>query len=667
MIESEFVQVAVEAPINKLLDYKLPQEFHSIAHLGSRVIVPLGRRKSKGVIVDTSSTTSFSADKIKSISEVTSEQPIDEKNRKWLQWLTRYYFHPPGQVFSLAFSPRPNAKGKSRKSNLTSAPETLEKEHSPNSDQAAAIKAISEKVQQKTFAPFLLYGITGSGKTEVYLQSIKQALSQGQQVLVLVPEISLTPQLIKRFTARFGDQVAVIHSHLTSREKAGQWWEALDLKKQILIGARSALFCPLENIGLIIVDEEHETSFKQDEHLKYNARDAAIVKAQVFNCPIVLGSATPSLETWHNARTGKFSLLELKGRVESRELPEVEIIDMRTAKSDNPQVPRWMSDALFEKLSDVLKSGDQAVLFLNRRGFGQYLFCTACGFTDHCPNCSVSLTVHDWGNKLTCHYCGFSKPTPQVCPSCKLFQMSPFGLGTEKIADELKTIFPKARIARADRDEINSRESLEGLLSKIQNKEVDFVVGTQMVAKGHDFPDITLVGVVSADVGLNIPDFRAAEKTFQLLTQVAGRAGRHKKAGQVVIQTYMPENPVLQYSLKHDFVGFANYELENRKNFNFPPFGRLAIVRLQGPDKKLVEEQSQIIKSMLSHIPGQIEVLGPIEAPLAKLKNKFRYQILLKSNSIRDLSSMLKYLTSDKVELPSMVRMSVDMDPMQSL
>jgi primosomal protein N' (replication factor Y) len=674
MIDSEYVKVAVDAPIPQLLTYKLTHELARQISIGSPVMVPLGSRKSRGVVVESASV--IEKIKFKLIDAIIDEPMIGEKTMRWLKWLAQYYLYPPGQVFSMAFAPGiESRKRKSKKKSPTDFSDadkvTRVEPPIPNAHQREAIQRIIDVSSQNKFEAFLLYGITGSGKTEVYLQSIKRVLEDGKQALVLVPEISLTPQLIKRFLERFGENVAVLHSHLTERERSEQWWSAVRGKKQILVGARSALFCPLENLGLIVVDEEHEPSFKQEEQLKYNARDAAIMRARFSECPIVLGSATPSLESWQNALTGKYKILELPARVENRPLPEVKIVDMRLSKMERDgRLPFWLSKNLYNELKTTLEAKEQSALFLNRRGFAQFVLCPGCGFTESCPNCSVTLTVHKRGASLMCHYCAFEKPFALGCTSCKKENVKSLGLGTEKVCEDIKALFPEARIALADRDEIKTREDLENLLNKINKHEVDIIVGTQMIAKGHDFPNLTLVGAVLADVGLHLPDFRSSERTFQLLTQVAGRAGRHQKPGRVVIQTFVPEHFVLKTATTHDYRSFAVEELKMRQELGYPPFGKLASVRVQGESLDRVEKTSEIARLRLEQIQKikpellQIEILGPCEAALAKIRNKYRYHLLLKTSSSMAMNLFLQQFMSNQDWVLPGVKISIDVDPL---
>ncbi len=682
MTDFEFALVAVEAPLGKALTYKIPEQLAAEIRVGSRVMVPLGRRAIKGVVTAgaNQSKDKPSKFKIKAINELTGDPVLDSKNMQWLSWLSQYYLHPPGLVYSLAFAPLiTDRKRKAKNPPPTDlAEDAIERLPAPiaNPEQKKAIDAIVDASKTGKFETFLLFGVTGSGKTEVYLQSIKEVLESGKQVLVLVPEISLTPQLIRRFIGRFGENVAVIHSHLTEREKSDQWKAALSGGKKILVGARSAVFCPLDTLGLVIVDEEHEPSYKQEEQLKYNARDAAIMKASIFKCPIVLGSATPSLESWYNTESGKYKMLKLPSRVENRNLPEVKVVDLRESKKEkrDSYIPSWISTPLFEEIGNRLKNKEQSALFINRRGYAQFALCSGCGYVEQCQRCSVTLTLHNRGLQLICHYCGFQKPKPLMCPSCRGFPLKSIGLGTEKVKEELQIFFPEARIARADRDEIDSRKSLEELLDKIMKHEIDIIVGTQMIAKGHDFPLLTLVGTLAADLGLHFPDFRSSERTFQLLTQVAGRAGRHQKPGLVIVQTYLPDHPAIHYSVTHDYVGFAKVELTERKELGYPPFGKLAMIRFQGPDQNKTEDVATAAKDQIELLKKQhpefesIEALGPAEAALVKIKNKFRYQILIKTKSSKNLNLFLqRFINHAEVWAPSQISVTVDVDPLHLL
>lgn len=680
MSEAEVWRVAVNAPLAGPLSY-LSSFPPGTMQPGDSVSVPLGARRVEGVAIDRdpAPTGEFALKEITAINE--GRPRLSEERLAWLRWLASYYQYPLGQVTQLAFPPL-SKPGKARKNSVT----PLVPERAPPQLTAEQAQAIGALEAHLVFSVHLLFGVTGSGKTEIYLRLLAAALARGQQGLVLVPEISLTPQLIERFSARFGPEVAVLHSHLTEREKTNQWWHMVKQEKRILVGARSALFCPMPKLGIIIVDEEHEGSYKQEEKLKYHARDAAIMLAQKVNCPIVLGSATPSLESWENAQRGRYHLHRLRQRVENRALPHLQIVDLREkkeaekdAKADRraTERPFWLSAELFAALSENYRQGYQAALFLNRRGIAQAVTCPACGTTSECPNCAVSLTLHA-RTDLLCHYCDYHENLLEECRICHSGAPTPFGLGTEKVSADLATLFPQANIARADRDEIQNRGDLEELIKNMETGEINFLVGTQMIAKGLDFPKLKLVGLVLADVGFHLPDFRSSERSFQLITQVAGRAGRHVVAGespgQVFIQTYNPDHAAIQFALTHDFEGFAQQELSQRKIFLYPPFGRLASVRLLGSERALTEKTALQLAQRAQQLRQQqpsylgLEILGPSEAPLAKLRGQHRFHLLLKSSSAPTLGSFCQQLlfALDKWR-PARVKVQLDMDPVQLL
>ena len=450
-------------------------------------------------------------------------------------------------------------------------------------------------------------------------------------------------------------------------------------KKQILIGARSALFCPLPQLGMIVIDEEHESSFKQDEKLKYNARDASVMLGKFSNCPVVLGSATPSLETWHNAKTGRYKYHELKLRVADRAMPNIEVIDMRAERDERKQtgqsdLPFWMTQTLYTGIKETLEKDQQSALFLNRRGVAQAVVCPDCGHVPECPNCAVKLTLHGKSH-LLCHYCDYHETLREHCSKCTSGEPKPIGLGTEMIENDLVKIFPGARVARMDRDEISSREDLERMIKSVENREIDILVGTQMIAKGLDFPGLTLVGLVMADVAFNLPDFRASERSFQLLTQVSGRSGRHldEGAGKVIIQTYNPEHPSIQFTCAHDYQGFAQFELSFREALGYPPFWRLASFRIQGMELKDVEETARRLKTRAHALQAKspnfapIEILGPAPSPLARLRNNYRYQLLVKGPDAGALVTFCRHLCENQSWVPAKVKVAVDIDAVHML
>jgi primosomal protein N' (replication factor Y) len=666
---SQIWSVAVNAPLPIRLSYEVGDFPVS---RGDTVIVPLGTRQAKGLVLGPGeASTKF---ELKKMLQLVSDYPkFHEPFLRWLEWLADYYIFHPGQVVEMAYPPL--SRKTQRASRKSNAVPTLARDTPPklNSEQMMAVEKISSDT---VFKPHLLYGITGSGKTEVYLHLLEKVLLNKKRGLVLVPEISLTPQLLQRFVRRFGDEVAVIHSHLTDREKTNQWWDIVEGRKRILIGARSALFCPIHDLGIIIVDEEHEPSFKQDEKLKYNARDSAIVLAQLQNCPIVLGSATPSLESWKNTLDGRYELHRLSMRHGASELPPIEVVPLKEQKKEILERPAWLSPRLLERMNFHLDQKNQVALFLNRRGLSPMVFCTACGHTRQCPNCDINLTLH-FHQHLICHYCDYHENRPDKCPDCHEGLMEPMGLGTERIEEDLKRIFPDARVRRADRDEIQGREDLESLIKDMEEEKIDILIGTQMIAKGLDFPKLKLVGLVLADIGFNIPDFRANERSFQLMTQMSGRSGRHQvdgdAPGEVLIQAFNTSHESLLYAQQHDFEGFAVQELEHRRQLHYPPFSKIASLRIQSPKQALAHqtslrlaERAQVLKNKFEPYLG-LEILGPAEAPLAKLRNQFRFHVLLKSDKPQILNRFVRQLLGDEDWVPSSVRILVDIDPLHLL
>lgn len=538
--------------------------------------------------------------------------------------------------------------------------------------QEAVLAPIGQALQCGGFSPFLLHGETGSGKTEVYLEAIRQARALQRSALVLVPEISLTPQLAGRFRARFGDLgVAVLHSGLSEGERYDQWRRIRSGEVGIVVGARSAVFAPLQRLGVIVVDEEHDPSYHQDEAPRYDARNLALLRGQSCQAVVILGSATPSLESHRNALQGRYRRLELKGRPTGGGLPAVELVDLRAAlPADRSGVP-W-SPQLLQAMADTLAAKEQIILFLNRRGYAPVVVCKGCGEAVTCPSCSVALTFHKGAGLLRCHYCDHGRRPPEVCPACGGGPLLLLGLGTEKVEAAVRALFPAARVARLDRDTV-SRRGIEALIRAVREGEVDVLIGTQMVAKGHDFPNVTLVGVILADLGLRIPDFRAAERTFQLLAQVAGRAGRRERPGRVIIQTYAPGHHALLAAKAHDFARFSDVELALRRELGFPPFTHLLAVHLDGPDVAATRAAAQQIGQSLEQAllaPGALPVtlLGPAPAPLEKLRGRHRWQLLLKAARREPLRAFLPLLGRLAADAAGKgVRAAIDVDPISML
>jgi primosomal protein N' (replication factor Y) (superfamily II helicase) len=584
-----------------------------------------------------------------------------------------------------------------------------------NPDQAHALKAIVEAAgsTRNSSSVFLLHGVTGSGKTEVYLQAIAHALTAGRGAIVLVPEISLTPQTVERFKARFSSGplqtlVAVLHSHLSAGERHDEWHKIRQGRARIVIGARSAIFAPVDPLGLIIVDEEHEHSYKQEEAPRYHARDVAVVRGQMESAVVVLGSATPSLESYYNAQRGKYRLLELPSRADDKKMPLVRVVDMRQAAKVEKGPPIF-SPQLKEAILRRLERHEQTILFLNRRGYATSLQCPKCGFVAQCPNCSVALTYHRHAQKLLCHICGHEAAAPAVCPApaCRNPAIRYAGLGTQKIEDTLRRLFPQARIKRMDSDALQRKEDYRRILGDFRTGKLDILVGTQMIAKGLHFPNVTLVGIIHADLGLHLPDFRAGERTFQLLTQVAGRAGRGDVEGEVFVQSFTPSHPAIQYARRHDFAGFYEQEIGFRQQLHYPPVARVALLTLRGRNEEKVSFSATHLRKQLEQRLAQPEaspgrpaavesedlfrppealcpeprregektpsgscarvwrdliLAGPAPAPLARAETYYRYQLMLRTRLMSKLSHLLADF-SQHLTLPEDVTLTVDIDP----
>jgi primosomal protein N' (replication factor Y) len=533
-----------------------------------------------------------------------------------------------------------------------------------NSEQAAALGQIRGWLDAKAFHVGLLHGVTGSGKTEVYLGAVEAAIANGRSALVLVPEIALTLWMGRHVRARFGPGVAVLHSALTDNERAREWWRVRRGEARIVVGTRSAVFAPLENLGLILVDEEQETSYKQEETPRYNGRDTAIYRARLEGVPVVLGSATPSLESYHHARTGKYTLLELKTRVENRPLAQVRVVDLREEfRATHRASP--ISESLRAAIAVRLEAATQAMILINRRGYSWFLICRGCGVSVQCQNCSIALTYHKKRARLECHYCGFTARIPKACPKCKQEYLYFVGDGAERVEESLREQFPQARIARLDRDTVRTKQEYQKVLGAFARREIDVLVGTQMVAKGHDFEFVTLVGVVGADLALGRPDFRAAEKTFQLLTQVAGRAGRGKLPGEVIVETYYPEHYAIECAVRQDYIAFYEKESHFRRMLHYPPYAALANVLIRSRSLENAIKWSRTLESYFAPFEKEgIKVLGPAAAPLARLRQEYRFQFLLKaakrSNLTRALSGCVEFCA--KREIPE-TAVIVDVDP----
>ena len=545
--------------------------------------------------------------------------------------------------------------------------------HDPTKDQSEVIRALASAFDEGPSQPFLLHGVTGSGKTLVYIEVLNHVLARGRGAIVLVPEISLTPQTVARFRARFGDQVAVLHSALSDGERFDAWKQLRSGRRRIAVGARSALFAPVSDLGVIVVDEEHDGSYKQSEAPRYQARDMAVVRCAQEGALCVLGSATPSLESWHNVERGKFRLSSLPDRVGGGSLPPVRLVDLREARKANKEKSNARSEAglvlttpLVDSMRDRLGRGEQTILLLNRRGYSSFVQCRECGDVEICPACSVSLTYHRGRSRLVCHHCRHEQPQPKRCARCGSTDLSFRGLGTEQVERVVAETFPEARLARMDVDTTSGKWSHHEILGRVERGEVDILLGTQMIAKGLDFPRVTLVGVVNADVGMHLPDFRATERTFQLLSQVAGRAGRGTLGGDVLIQTALPEHYAIQAAVAHDYVAFAARELKERQDPAYPPMVRLVNVVVSSPNEEDAASNAEAAARWLRTQgvgTASIEVIGPAPSPIERLHNRWRWHFLLRSGSVKDLGAVARRLQTNFRPRGPDVRIAIDRDP----
>jgi len=520
-------------------------------------------------------------------------------------------------------------------------------------EQQVALEAITASMDKEKAGVVLLHGVTGSGKTEVYLQ-------------VLVPEISLTPQTVDRFRSRFGDCVAVLHSSLSDGERHDEWHRIRNGEAQIAIGARSALFSPIENVGLIVVDEEHEATYKQDEAPRYNARDVAVMRGHLENCCVVLGSATPAMESFNNVREGRYELAEMMMRVDDRSMPLMRIVDMRI-EAEKEGRAHIFSAELVQAIYERLNMKEQVILFLNRRGFSSSLQCEQCGYVAECSECSVSMTYHKRAHKLLCHICGAESTVPPHCPECKDPDFKYAGMGTERIEEVLEKLCPKAKVARMDSDTMRKKDSYRIVLDKFRTGKIDILLGTQMIAKGLDFPNVTLVGVLYADMSLNMPDFRAGERTFQLLTQVAGRAGRGEKAGEVIVQAYTPHHPAIQAARRLDYTGFCDQDLEFRRELSYPPFSHLVLLTFKGEDELEVQQTADgFFQALEKILPASVLHSPPMPAPLARAKGQWRYQIMLRCEHTVKMTKPIRHVLT-AFKMPKTVTCTVDVDALSLL
>ncbi|MDP2921794.1 MAG: primosomal protein N' [Candidatus Omnitrophota bacterium] len=661
----KFADIVINRPIEGPFTYSIPESLEGTIKTGSVVEVSFGNKMVTGYVVGLSDKCDI--ERIKPISGIIDKNlNLEPEMLELTKWISKYYYSSWGEAISAAIPGVLKKSSKTRKS----AREEKEIEFidgsserlTLNPDQKDALDSITRSMDEKIHRVFLLHGVTGSGKTEVYLQAIAHVLELGLSSIILVPEISLTPQTVARFKARFKEKIAVLHSRLLGSRRISEWNRISSGEAQIIIGARSAVFAPVKKLGLIVVDEEYETSYKQEDVPRYNARDVAIKRAEISKAVVILGSATPSLESFYAAKNGKYTLVELSERIDSRLLPTVDIVDMREEMTRAKKVPIF-SQKLREWIEKDIREKKQVILFLNRRGFSTFVNCRKCGYVIKCKRCSVSLTYHFDKKKLVCHHCNFNMEPPQICPECNAAYLKYWGLGTEKVESELYRLFPGAVIARMDTDATQKRGTHDRVLSKFKDGNIDILIGTQMIAKGLDFPKVTLVGVISADTALNLPDYRSAERTFNLLTQVAGRAGRSDLGGRVIIQSYTPQHYSIQAAKTHDYNTFYDKEINLRKELNLPPFCHMVSLTLRGRKEERVFNASDNLRAAIEKEDKSknIEILGPAPSPISKMKGMYRWNIFLRSESAENITPILKKVL-DKNKSSGII-VTVDVDP----
>lgn len=726
-----YANIAVPKPVDHTFQYEIPPHLMNEVSIGKRVKIPFGRQVIQGVVVGFSDKPVVK--KIKPILEISDlSTGISAELISLSQWISSYYFSFQGLTLKMLLPPQ-EIKAKTARSFLLNIPiqqaeeELARLKNAPRQaeilkfflrnpddrlaseqgslsacqslvakkilleeenevfrnpypetgpefpmpeltvEQARVLEKIRRAVEKGEFAPFLLFGVTGSGKTEVYLRALEYGLKEGKEGLLIVPEIALTPQMVQRVKGRFGAKVAVIHSGLSAGERGDAFRKIESGEIPIVVGVRSSIFAPFRRLGLIIIDEEHDSAYKQENEVKYHARDTALVRAKEIGAVVLMGSATPSLESFYNSQRGKSELLLLSERIGEKRLPSVTLINLK----ETPPLLKegGITPPLHQAILSRLEKKEQVLLFLNRRGFSPFLLCHECGFSFKCRHCSVSLTFHKKTGKFHCHYCDFSTSPPIVCPGCQGTTLAYLGQGTEKIEEELKLLYPAASVRRMDRDTTGKKFSHDRIIKEMEEGEIDILIGTQMVTKGHDLPGITLVGVLCADTILNFPDFRAAEKTFQTLTQVAGRAGRGETPGEVYIQTYNPDHYSLVFAKEQDYQGFYQKELIFRRELGYPPFSRLVSFLFSGSVEKKVEEKTEeFVKIVAKFRSSSIEVLGPAPAPMVKLKGKYRWRCLIKGSEVKKLQAVTREILKKWAEVQKEgVRLEVDVDPQNLL
>lgn len=644
-----YYNIAVARPLGKIFTYSYTKKLKT----GLRVSIPLGTAKAFGFVIEEVGKPDFDTKEILNVSYI---EYFSSYNYKIYKWISEYYHYPIGELLKFitpSYSPSDKVLKKINK-NIESQIETNIKDYSLklNEEQKEALRLITKP------QTYMLHGVTGSGKTEVYIEYAKKIIKKGKSVIILVPEIALTPQTLERISKYFDGEIAIIHSGLTPKEKFVNWQSIKSNKAKLILGVRSAIFSPIKNLGLVVVDEEHDSSYKQSDRLKYNTRDIAVMMGQKYNIPIILASATPSVESYYHAYKGKYKYLTLKNNIYPVN-KSIQILDLKKEKHKTSNI----TETLYESIKLNIDNKKQVLLFLNRRGFSRSIICKDCGEVFSCPNCSIPLTVHRNLSLMKCHYCAHERKLPDYCYKCGSHNLISIGTGTEKLEIELKELFPDAKIKRVDSDILKGKNAISEFISNINEQNIDIIVGTQIVIKGHDFKNIGLVGIINADLGLQIPDFRSSELGFQQIVQVNGRTGRHQD-GLVIAQTYMPEHFSIEYALNNNIIDFYKKELQNRHELLYPPYSKIADLKISSSNLANVKKYSNYIREELEKISkNKLIILGPAPSPIEKINTRYRYHILLKAKNsqlIQDTISKLEKI----IKKPSKeLRFSIDIDP----
>ncbi len=684
MSQDLFAEVAVMGTaLTRTLHYSVQERLREKLAPGSRVRVELGRRSAAGIVLSIGDTLPQLPDTVtvRPIQDTIDELPAIPPDLLTLcLWISRYYFYPIGEVFGLVIpfgasepigAPRNRAGKKTLRKTVEAEGEGGNgglKDIELTLHQAAALAETLPFTEKPAFKPFVLYGVTGSGKTEVYMRLMEKAAEAGNGSILLVPEIGISAQMETIFRERFGNRLGVWHSALSPAQRRRTWAEIRSGARKIVLGARSAVLTPVQDLRLIIVDEEHDTSYKQEDHLRYNARDVALMRGKIVGGPVIMGSATPSIQTMYRCTEKKYTVLSLPQRILQRPLPELEVVDMRREGGRRG----IFSYRLREAIGETIRSGRQALLFLNRRGYSKYYLCNTCGHALQCVSCSVTLTYHKDDDRLRCHFCGWETQLPERCPACGHAALFPRGFGTEKVEKEVRKLFPEAHVVRIDRDTMDSGRRLVSALSEVRSGKADILLGTQMVSKGHDFPNMTLVGIINADAGLQAADFRAGETLVQVLIQVSGRAGRGEEPGRVILQTYNPSHFTIDSALRLDYDGFCREELKSRQNLQYPPFSRLLKLLVTSGDQEAAVAGARLLTAICREKAedfrksgGSVAILGPSPAAFVKLKNRFRWQLFLKTWTSQDMQDFVQGVLETVRGAPDLraVQITVDRDP----